>query len=179
MKYQNPSAKNLKISAALIGGIIVGGMLSNGAIALVHTGKAVTEEDKKKENNMLTLKRLGLAGASAYGASGIVGTDALSTFAQGALYGMSGVQALKAVEGVAKTNETVSAAVSGTTKAKIFLQNAIGLACPCNEMSLAGYRRKRKGMKGLPAIDFNIANANEPVKTLNAFEQAIRAGQAA
>lgn len=130
MDFQNPTSSKLKTTLTMFGGMVLGAMVSEGVIGVIH--KPNTSADPaaiKKDNTMLLVKRGAIAGGSAYGAAAIKGEDTTSTVVRGMLYGMAGQQTVKIVTHVVKSNDKIATTVS---KSK-FAANATGLACACTQ----------------------------------------------
>lgn len=133
MKFKKPSKSALTESAALVGGLAVGGALSRGVVALLHKNEVkATPQDQKKYDNAGLIKRGLIAAIAYYVGSGIAGNDNVSTLGKGALLGMSVVQLLEIVKHLAaKTNAGQNLAVSAR-KTDQFIANTIGLGCACD-----------------------------------------------
>jgi len=148
MKYKKPSSASVQDSATLLGGVVAGGAVSKGILGLIHKDKVgVTAEEQKKEDRTKMAKRAGLVVIGLMGASAIDGKDTVTAIVKGALTGMAGAQALELVSDFSSKNETVKTAVTGSTKAKVFLAQTLGvrgLGCPCNETASLNAARNRK-----------------------------------
>jgi hypothetical protein len=107
----------------VIGGGIVGGMLSNGASTLLPQSES-------------PIMNIVIAGASAFGATKVSGTSTKDNLLRGALIGSAVVQALLAVKKVSE--KSLSSKFTGTGKGAMFAKGAFGLACPCDESGLNG-----------------------------------------
>ncbi|MFH7013119.1 hypothetical protein ACHRV5_14725 [Flavobacterium sp. FlaQc-52] len=102
----------------VIGGGIVGGMLSNGASTLLP----------QSENPLMNLV---LAGVSAFGATKVSGINTKDNLLRGALIGSAVVQTLIAVRKVSEKH--LSSKFTGTGKGSLFAKGVVGLACPDGE----------------------------------------------
>jgi hypothetical protein len=102
----------------IIGGGILGGMMSNGVSTLLPQSDS-------------PLLNLVFAGASAFGATKVNGTSTKDNLLRGSLMGSAVVQALLAVKKVA--DKHLSSKLTGTGKGTLFAKGAIGLACPFDE----------------------------------------------
>lgn len=102
----------------VIGGGIVGGMLSNGASTLLPQSES-------------PIMNIVLAAASAFGATKVSGTSTKDNLLRGALMGSTVIQALIAVKKV--SDKHLSAKLTGTGKGTLFAKGAVGLACPCED----------------------------------------------
>jgi hypothetical protein len=107
----------------VIGGGIVGGMLSNGASTLLPQSES-------------PIMNIVLAAASAFGATKVSGTSTKDNLLRGALMGSTVIQALIAVKKVSE--KSLSSKFTGTGKGAMFAKGAFGLACPCDENGLNG-----------------------------------------
>ncbi|WP_166919824.1 hypothetical protein [Flavobacterium poyangense] len=99
----------------VIGGGIVGGMLSNGASTLLPESES-------------PLMNFVLAGVSAFGATKVSGISTKDNLLRGALMGSTIVQALIAVRKVSEKH--LSSKFTGTGKGALFAKGVVGLACP-------------------------------------------------
>ncbi|MBS7231721.1 hypothetical protein KHA90_11855 [Flavobacterium psychroterrae] len=102
----------------IIGGGILGGMMSNGVSTLLPQSDS-------------PLLNLVFAGASAFGATKVNGTSTKDNLLRGSLMGSAVVQALLAVKKVA--DKHLSSKLTGTGKGTLFAKGAVGLACPFDE----------------------------------------------
>lgn len=136
MKLKKPSAKKVTDTAALTGGVIVGGAVSKGVFGLIHSPAATedTAEQKKQENTAL-VKRALLIAATGAGAVFLDGNDSITSAAKGTLIGMAAIQTLEAIATLAKRGGVTTEAAA-TTAPKKFLARVAGLGCPCNETGL-------------------------------------------
>lgn len=180
MKYKKPSSASVQDSATLLGGVVAGGAVSKGILGLIHKDKVgVTAEDQKKEDRTKMAKRAGLVVIGLMGASAIDGKDTMTAIVKGALTGMAGAQALELVSEFSSKNETVKSAVTGSTKAKVFLAQTLGvkgLGCPCNETaSLNAARRHKRGR--LRGAEFDYAPVI-PIQRSNSLDAIVNAGKA-
>lgn len=107
----------------IIGGGILGGMVSNGASTLLP----------QSESPVLNIV---LAAASVFGATKVSGSSTKDNLLKGALVGSAIVQALIAVKKFSDKN--LGTAITGTGKVSLFAKGAVGLACPHNEGGLNG-----------------------------------------
>lgn len=153
MKVKKPSSASMQDSATLLGGVVAGGAVSKGIIGLFHEDKAgLTADETKKQDQTRMIKRAVLVVAGFVGASALDGKDALTTLAKGALTGVAGIQALEIVKEASAKNTSVTNAVSGSSKAKVFLAQTLGLkglGCGCNDvpaMQLNGARRRKRSL---------------------------------
>lgn len=107
----------------IIGGGILGGMVSNGASTLLP----------QSDSPILNVV---LAGVSAFGVTKVSGTTTKDNLLKGALMGSAIVQTLIAVKKFSDKN--LGTAITGTGKASLFAKGAFGLACPHDEGGLNG-----------------------------------------
>lgn len=107
----------------IIGGGILGGMVSNGASTLLP----------QSENPVLNIV---LAGASVFGATKVSGSSTKDNLLKGALVGSAIVQALIAVKKISEKH--LGTKITGTGKASLFAKGAVGLACPFEQGGLNG-----------------------------------------
>ncbi|MFN3941497.1 MAG: hypothetical protein ACK4K1_02530 [Flavobacterium sp.] len=119
--YKNPSKQKVQDNATLIGGAVLGGMLSRVVVDKIHTPTGA-----KNENLMLIGKRLLIVAASGYLASGIDAKDTASNVVKGSLLGMAVTQAVEATSDALKT----SSATANKVASNPFLAAATGLKCP-------------------------------------------------
>ncbi|QEE49649.1 hypothetical protein FUA48_08645 [Flavobacterium alkalisoli] len=133
MKLKKPSAKKVTDTAALTGGVIVGGAVSKGVFGLIHSPAATedTAEQKKQENAAL-VKRALLIAATGAGAVFLEGNDSITSAAKGTLIGMAAIQTLEAIATLAKRSG-VTPEAAATTAPKKFLARVAGLGCPCTD----------------------------------------------
>ena len=108
----------------IIGGGILGGMVSNGASTLLPQSES-------------PLLNIGIAGASIFGVTKVKGTTTKDNLLKGALIGSALVQSLMAVQKIA--NKYFAPKITGTGKVARFAKGAMGLACPHNESGLNGH----------------------------------------
>ncbi|RUT67723.1 hypothetical protein D0817_24790 [Flavobacterium cupreum] len=99
----------------IIGGGVLGGMVSNGATTLLPASES-------------PIMNMGLAAVSIFGVTKVTGTTTKSNLIKGALIGSAIVQVLLAVKKVSA--KTFPTALSGTSKFAQFAQGAVGLGCP-------------------------------------------------
>jgi len=132
MKLKKPSAKTATQTAAITGGVIVGGALSKGVFGLIHEN-TVTDDPtaQKKAENMGLIKRAAIIVATGAGAAFLDGNDSLSSVTRGSLIGMAAVQTLEVVATLAKRGG-VTPESSASTASQKFLARTTGLGCPCN-----------------------------------------------
>jgi hypothetical protein len=107
----------------IIGGGILGGMVSNGASTLLP----------QSESPVINLV---VSGASIFGAIKVSGTTTKANLLKGALIGSAIVQALIAVKKLSTKN--LGDKITGTGKVSLFAKGAVGLACPFYEGGLNG-----------------------------------------
>lgn len=105
-----------------IGGGVLGGMLSNGASALLP----------QSDNPIMNIA---LAGASVFGVTKVSGTTTKANLLKGALIGSAIVQSLIAVKKIA--NKNLATTFTGTGKGTEFAKAFVGLGCP-DESGLHG-----------------------------------------
>ncbi|WP_417350312.1 hypothetical protein [Flavobacterium alkalisoli] len=136
MKLKKPSAKKVTDTAALTGGVIVGGAVSKGVFGLIHSPAATedTAEQKKQENAAL-VKRALLIAATGAGAVFLEGNDSITSAAKGTLIGMAAIQTLEAIATLAKRSG-VTPEAAATTVPKKFLARVAGLGCPCTDVGM-------------------------------------------
>lgn len=99
----------------IIGGGVIGGMVSNGASTLLPASDS-------------PLLNIAIAGASIFGVTKVNGTTTKANLLKGALMGSAVVQILLAVKKVSAKN--FSSSLSGTSKISQFAKGAVGLGCP-------------------------------------------------
>jgi hypothetical protein len=102
----------------LIGGGVVGGVVSNGLTALLPASES-------------PIINLALAGVSAFGVTKVKGTTTKDNLLKGALIGSALVQAMTGIKKIA--TKSLSARLTGDGKATQFMKGAVGLACPFEE----------------------------------------------
>lgn len=155
MKFQNPSSDTLIDFATVFGGVVLGSMLSRGAVAVIHTPSGKTDaETLKKEKNALLLKRGAIIGVSGVAGASIKSTDTLSSVAKGVCYGMAGQQTVDLVKDSTADNTKLS---DTSTKTKKFIAASLGLACPCDSTPMLNGRRRGTGRRriAMRMPDFN------------------------
>lgn len=106
----------------IIGGGVLGGMVSNGASTLLPASDS-------------PIMNIALAGVSIFGATKVSGTTTKANLLKGALMGSAVVQILLAVKKVSAQN--LGTSLSGTSKFSQFAKGAVGLGCP-DESGLSG-----------------------------------------
>jgi hypothetical protein len=102
----------------LIGGGVMGGVVSNGLTALLPASES-------------PIINLALAGVSAFGVTKVKGTTTKDNLLKGALIGSALVQAMTGIKKIA--TKSLSARLTGDGKATQFMKGAVGLACPFEE----------------------------------------------
>lgn len=102
----------------LIGGGVMGGVVSNGLTALLPPSES-------------PIINLALAGVSAFGVTKVKGTTTKDNLLKGALIGSALVQAMTGIKKIA--TKSLSARLTGDGKATQFMKGAVGLACPFEE----------------------------------------------
>ncbi|MFV8347273.1 hypothetical protein [Flavobacterium sp. ZB4P13] len=107
----------------IIGGGILGGMVSNGASTLLPQSES-------------PLLNIAVAGASIFGATKVTGTTTKANLLKGALVGSAIVQALIAVKKL--STKSLGDKFAGTGKTSLFAKGAFGLACPYEDGGLNG-----------------------------------------
>jgi len=153
MKFKKPSSATMQDSATLLGGVVAGGAVSKGIIGLIHEDKqGLTADETKKQDQTRMIKRISLAAVAFVGASALDGKDTVTTLVKGALTGVAGVQALEIVKEASAKSTAVTNAVAGSTKAKVFLAQTLGLkglGCPCNDVPAMSLNRPGKRRRSL------------------------------
>ena len=168
MKFKQPSSDKLLNCATLIGGVVLGSMLSRGAISVIHKPVALVTDAAavKKEENLLLMKRGAIILPAGYLAAGIEGNDVLSTLVKGTLIGASAMQTIDGAKDLFAKQPAITAA---TTPIKQFAKSALGLGCACNEtlpMNHIGMGRvRRRGMR-MPFIEASNFNTGTPGRTV-------------
>lgn len=99
----------------IIGGGVFGGVVSNGLTSLFP-------------NSESPVINLVLAGASAFGVTRVKGTSTKDNLLKGALIGSTLAQVAISVKKIA--TKSLSARLTGDSKATQFMKGAVGLACP-------------------------------------------------
>lgn len=132
MKFGKPSGDSLKDAAFITGGAFGGSMASNALVGAIHKPKAAAEDAAavKKEQDMLLLKRGGIALVALAVMASVSGKDDVTTVTKGALLGMAVTQGAQII----KTLATRSGMVPGSG----FMADAVGLGCNCSTNGL-GY----------------------------------------
>jgi len=179
MKTKKPSKKSAIDVAALAGGAIGGGMLSNGIMSVVHKPSGSTDAATlKKEKNMLLIKRVAFIAIAGFGAASIDGSDAAAQAAKGACVGVAVAQATEAIKGFAAESTAIKTGAAATTSMQKFISNSVGLGCACTEGLGKARRRNRRGM----GMVFPTANAEPGVFEMNtgsnALDAAVKQGSA-
>jgi hypothetical protein len=153
MKFKNPQGKEIGAFGTVLAGVVIGAMLSDGVVSLIHTPTAGADATTaKKEETMLLAKRGAIIVASGYAGAGISGTDTTSVLAKSACYGMAGKQTINVVSSLAGKNAKLA---DTSTKAKRFIASTLGLACPdasstANSWMNGSRSRKRHALR-IPA----------------------------
>ena len=180
MKTKKPSKKSAIDVAALAGGAIGGGMLSNGIISVVHKPSGATDAPTlKKEKNMLLIKRVAFIAIAGFGAASIDGGDATAQAAKGACIGVAVAQATEAIKGFAAESTAIKTGAAATTSMQRFISNSVGLGCACTEGLGKTRRKNRRGM----GMIFPTAHAEIPVYNLqgasgsNPLQDALNEGR--
>jgi hypothetical protein len=164
MNFKNPNSATLQSTVLLFLGITVGAMASRAVVGALHTPtEGADAATAKKESNNLKLKRVGIVAASGYGASSVSGNDTTSQLLKGLGYGMATMQTIDLVKDVAATSPKIATA----NKA---IQQAVGLACPCDTptipmyaMNGAGRRNNGRSLRAVITPDFNAVNNSQKV----------------
>ena len=107
----------------IIGGGVVGGVVSNGLTALLPASES-------------PIINLALAGISAFGVTKVKGVTTKDNLLKGALLGSALVQAMTGISKIA--TKSLSARLTGDGKATQFMKGAVGLACPFEVNGLNG-----------------------------------------
>ena len=102
----------------IFGGGVLGGMVSNGATALLPQSDS-------------PLMNVALAGISLFGATKVNGVTTKSNLLRGSLLGSALVQTFLAVKKLSASHLTTQ--LEGTGKASMFAKAAVGLGCACDE----------------------------------------------
>lgn len=179
MKFKKPSSASMQDSATLLGGVVAGGAVSKGIIGLIHEDKAgLTADETKKQDQTRMFKRAALVAAAFVGASALDGKDTVTTLVKGALTGVAGVQALEIVKEVSAKNTAVTKAVAGSTKAKVFLAQTLGLkglGCGCNDVPAMSLNRPHHRRKQLGVYVPEVI----PMQRSSSLDAIVKAGRAA
>jgi len=116
MKFKQP--KTYAPTLSLIGGAIAGAMASRVGYSLLP---------ETKESSTETLYKGAIALATGAGAVFVDGNDIMANIVRGALIGASAEQTLSLVKQIAEDSKVENKLV----------KQAVGLACPCQEITLA------------------------------------------
>lgn len=152
MKFKNPQGKEIGEVATMVGGLVLGAIVSRGVISAIHTPTAGADATtSKKESTMLLVKRGAIVLASGYAGAGINGNDAVTTVVKGMCYGMATMQAIDGIKDVASTNASLS---DTSTKTKRVIANSLGLGCACDTPVARQWMNaaRRKSRLSMPAI---------------------------
>ncbi len=124
MNFKKPKTENLTGALVMGGSAVAGAAASNLLVATLTEKKS---GDEKKDRNKRQLVKGGAFAAALVGLACVDGNDTAATAVRGALIGMAGAQ------GISLAREFTEAGKAGKT-----VQNALGLACPCQERNGLG-----------------------------------------
>lgn len=179
MDFKKPSTKTATDTAALAGGILVGGAVSRGVYGAIHEKKATVAAEIATETKMGYAKRAGIIILAGVGAAALTGTGAETSFAKGALLGMASVQALDGIKEVAATSTATAKYATSTTATGKFMARTLGLACPCDEVNPSPFQsqlgRPRYSRLRSPMLEANNAIGDNSLDALfmNARNQSV------
>ncbi|HEX8269772.1 MAG TPA: hypothetical protein VF581_07760 [Flavobacterium sp.] len=175
MKFKKPSNSALTDHASMIGGGIVGGLVSNGIFGLVSKPTASVDPAavKKAENKALIIRAV-IAVAAGYAGSAIDGKDSGATLAKGALVGVAIAQTAEIAKHFAAKTPAITTAANGGTKSARFLADSLGLACACNEG--LGRPRNNRNQKRRHLGMADMSGFIPGVIEMNPLELAVQGG---
>ena len=124
MNFKKPKTENLTGALVMGGSAVAGAAASNLLVATLTEKKS---GDEKKDRTKRQLVKGGAFAAALVGLACVDGNDTAATAVRGALIGMAGAQ------GISLAREFTEAGKAGKT-----VQNALGLACPCQERNGLG-----------------------------------------
>lgn len=137
MNFKKPSGKTVTDTAAMTGGVLVGGMVSKALFGVIHNPDATEDAAQQEKNESAALyKHIAIAVATGAGAFFIDGKDTLTGVAKGSLIGMSVTQLAEAIAKLAKKGG-VKTESQATTAGEKALARAVGLGCSCNNTGLS------------------------------------------
>ncbi|MEE1897092.1 hypothetical protein V1389_02015 [Flavobacterium rakeshii] len=173
MNFKKPSGKTVTDTAAMTGGVLVGGMVSKAVFGLIHNPDATEDAAQQEKNESAALyKHLGLAVATGAGAFFIDGKDTLTGVAKGSLIGMSVTQLAEVIAKLAKKGGVKTESQASTAGEKA-LARAVGLGCSCSNLSMGlgnlipqSYRYNlidNNPSMGLGTSALDLSMANDPL----------------
>lgn len=173
-----PSSKEMKNTAALGGGVLLGGYVSPSI-----TG-AITDVIKPKTDNVKGIVLAVLSVASGFGAAYIKGNGIGETVGKGFLVGISGASGVEAINTFAKKSTAVQTTAAKTTPIGKAVARMTGLGCPCQNPQPAvaefqlNARRRRRGMgMYVPSENPAFAQLGTPATASESLSESINRGR--